>query len=80
MRFVMVSSPLPLCLRYVCLILSDDGLTDLLARGGDLNRPVHVINVEIKDSHEEALIAGKAMIELCEAVRRLGQTIDLDSC
>jgi len=32
---------------------------------------VHVINVEIKDNHEEALIAGKALLDLCAAVRRL---------
>lgn len=81
---------------------------DLLAKGGVMNRAVHVINVEvgrsllllaaltswcelgddsglrgscaigadvtwvadaqIKDNHEEALIAGKAMLELCTAV------------
>jgi RNA polymerase II subunit A C-terminal domain phosphatase SSU72 len=37
-------------------------------RGGDLNRPVHVINIEIRDSHEEALLAGKAIIDLATAV------------
>lgn len=45
------------------------GELDLLAKGGELNKPVHVINVEIKDNHEEALIAGKALLDLCNAVR-----------
>ncbi|KAF8727776.1 hypothetical protein AX14_007018 [Amanita brunnescens Koide BX004] len=41
---------------------------DLMNRGGDFNKPVHVINMEIKDNHEEALIAGKAMLDLAAAV------------
>ena len=46
----------------------DAVLDDLLTRGAPLNRPVHVFNVDIRDNHEEALVGGRAILELADAL------------
>lgn len=48
----------------------DAVVDDLLTRGSPLNRPVHVFNVDIRDSHEEALVGGKAIVDLADNLNR----------
>ena len=46
----------------------DAVVDNLLERGSPLNRPVHVINVDIRDNHEEAFVGGKAILDLANAL------------
>lgn len=46
----------------------DAVVDDLMNRGSPLNRPVHVINVDIKDNHEEALVGGQGILDLANAL------------
>lgn len=48
----------------------DAVVEDLLSRGSPLNRPVHVINVDIKDNHEEALVGGRGILDLADSLNR----------
>lgn len=48
----------------------DAVVDNLLERGSPLNRPVHVINVDIKDNHEEALVGGRAILDLADGLNR----------
>ncbi|KAI8050968.1 RNA polymerase II subunit A [Syncephalis plumigaleata] len=41
---------------------------ELIVRGGELNQPVHVINVEIRDNHEDAAVGGKQILELAQLI------------
>lgn len=51
----------------------DNVVDDLLARGSPLNRPVHVINIDIKDNHEEASVGGRGMVDLADSLNKAAQ-------
>lgn len=46
----------------------DAVVDDLLSRGAPLNRPVHVINVDIKDNHESAIVGGRGILDLANSL------------
>jgi len=48
----------------------DAVVEDLLSRGSPLNRPVHIINVDIKDNHEEALVGGRGILDLADSLNK----------
>ncbi|KAL2823683.1 RNA polymerase II subunit A C-terminal domain phosphatase ssu72 [Aspergillus cavernicola] len=49
----------------------DAVVDDLMNKGSPLNRPVHVFNVDIRDNHEEALVGGKAILELATRLNEI---------
>lgn len=49
----------------------DAVIDDLLNRGSPLNRPVHVINVDIKDNHEEAQVGGRGILDLANSLNKV---------
>ncbi|KAJ2906429.1 RNA polymerase II subunit A C-terminal domain phosphatase [Zalerion maritima] len=46
----------------------DAVIDDLHNRGAPLNKPVHVINVDIKDNHEEASVGGRGIVDLAKSL------------
>ncbi|TGZ80669.1 Ssu72-like protein [Ascodesmis nigricans] len=48
----------------------DAVIDDLMNRNSPLNRPVHVINVDIKDNHEEAIVGGRGILDLANMLTR----------
>ncbi|KAJ2746220.1 RNA polymerase II subunit A C-terminal domain phosphatase [Coemansia sp. BCRC 34301] len=41
---------------------------ELLRRAGFKSKPVHVINIEIEDSHKESLVGGRTILELARCI------------
>lgn len=58
--------PNDLLLRVFCFQL------DLNSREQETCQPVHVINVDIQDNHEEATLGAFLICELCQCVSREG--------
>ncbi|KAG5362843.1 RNA polymerase II subunit A C-terminal domain phosphatase SSU72 [Yarrowia sp. B02] len=56
------------CFEAVC--------DDLMDRGEKLQRPVHVINVDIRDNHEDSVIGAQGILKLAKS---LNESKDLDA-
>ena len=44
-------------------------IIDLSNRGQGFNTSTHVLNVDIKDNHEDALLGGRAILQLAQMVK-----------
>lgn len=63
---------LPLSLRLkLVLPYSPFHLTDLEARGSNSYTQVQVINLDVKDNHEDATLGAFLILELCNMVRKI---------
>lgn len=55
-------------------------LSDLESRGAQRYSPVHVINLDIQDNHEEATLGAFLICEMCQAVSfKSVETVELYS-
>ena len=49
--------------------------SDLESRGSQSYSPVHVINLDIQDNHEEATVGAFHICEMCQAVSTNSNTV-----
>ncbi|KAH3901530.1 probable RNA polymerase II subunit A C-terminal domain phosphatase SSU72 [Saccharomycodes ludwigii] len=49
----------------------DAVIEDLMNRGGKMDKVVHIINVDIKDDHENAQIGAKSILALADKITKL---------
>ncbi|KAL0082343.1 RNA polymerase II subunit A C-terminal domain phosphatase SSU72 [Phycomyces blakesleeanus] len=54
----------------------DAVVEDLSNRGQSLNKSTHVMNVEIKDNHEDATLGGRAILQLAQMIE---SSFDIDA-
>ena len=69
MLYAKVSLPLYFFPRFFLKKTEDDdAYAELVNRGQCWNRTVHVLNVEIRDNHEDAMVGGRMIQSLAEMV------------